>query len=149
LVLLIGACLLVRSFGRIQAVSPGIDTENVVAMYFSLPKYKYGEEHQQRVFFDELLRRTAVLPGVKAASVTTTTLGGWQTGYHVQGQPQPPPGQGELCDIATVSPGHFKVMGIRLLRGRVFLETDSERAQKVVIIDEKLANKFWPNSDPL
>src|SRR5207249_12172925 len=62
---------------------------------------------------------------------------------------QPLPGQGELCDIATVSPDHFKVMGIQLLRGRVFSDADNERAQKVVIIDEKFAGIYWPNSDPL
>jgi putative ABC transport system permease protein len=149
LVLLIGACLLIRSFGRVRAISPGIDLENVVTMYFALPKYKYADEQQQRNFFESLLRQTAALPGVKAASINTTLLGGWQTGYHVQGQPQPLPGQGELCDIATISPDHFKVMGIQLLRGRVFSEADNEHAQKVVIIDEKFARKYWPNSDPL
>jgi len=149
LVLLIGACLLIRSFGRVQAISPGIDTENVVAMNFSLPKYKYGEQQQKQVFFQELLRRTTGLPGVKVASVTTTPLGGWQIGYHVVGQPHPPPGQGELCDYATVSPAHFKVMGIPLRRGREFSEADTEHGQKVVIIDEKFANKFWRKSDPV
>ncbi|MBI3851136.1 MAG: ABC transporter permease [Verrucomicrobia bacterium] len=149
LVLLIGACLLIRSFGRVQAVSPGIDTENVSVMYFSLPQYRYREEHQQQTFFDELIRRTAALPGVNAASITTTPLGHWQTGYEVHGQPKPPPGRGHLCDIATVSPDYFKVMGIPLRRGRGFSDADNERGQKVVIIDEKFANKFWPDADPL
>jgi putative ABC transport system permease protein len=149
LVLLIGAGLLIRSFGRVQAVSPGIETENVVTTYFALPFYKYRQPQQVQFFFDELVRRTARLPGVRAASVTTTPLGGWQTGYDVQGQPQPLPGQGNLCDIATVSPDHFKTMGIRLVRGRVFSEADNESAQKVAIIDETLANKFWASSDPL
>jgi len=149
LVLLIGACLLIRSFGRTQAISPGIDTENVVAMSFSLPKYRYPEPQQKQNFFNELLQRTSRLPGVKGASLTTTTLGGWQMGYHVAGQPQPPRGQGDLCDYNAVSPDHFKVMGISLLRGRVFSDADNEHAQRVAIIDEKLANKFWRNSDPL
>src|SRR5262249_4404384 len=120
LVLLIGACLLIRSFGRVQAVSPGIDTENVVGAHLALPQSKYREGHQQWLFCGELLRRSAALPGVKSVSVTTTPVGGWQPVYYVRGEPQPLPGQGELCDIATISPDYFKTMGIRLLRGRAF-----------------------------
>jgi predicted permease len=149
LVLLIGACLLIRSFGRVQAISPGIDTEHVVAMNFSLPTYKYREPQQRQAFFEELLRRTSAVPGVKVASVTTTPLGGWQMGYHVEGRPYALPGQGDLCDYATISPDHFKVMGIPLKQGRVFLETDNQNAQRVVIIDEKFANKHWKNSNPI
>jgi putative ABC transport system permease protein len=149
MVLLVGASLLIRSFDRVQKVSPGLDPSGVFTTYLSLPVVKYPERRDQLAFFEKLLERLGTLPGIESAAATRALLGGWQTGYEVEHQPPPEPGRSSLCDYAAVTSDYFKVMGIRLLRGRAFTPADDEKAVPVVVIDEKFARKHWKDGDPI
>ena len=151
LVLLVSAGLLIRSFIRLQAVDPGFRTDHVLTMRLTLPQSRYAEDGQVAAFFDELLRGLSRLPGVQsAASISNLPMGGDNAsasfaieGLQVpQGQPSP------HGDSHVVSHDYFAAMGITLLRGRYFEPRDAREAVKVAIIDQVLADRYWPGEDP-
>ena len=149
MVLLVGASLLIRSFDRLQNVSPGLEPDDVVTASLSLPVIKYPEKRDQFAFYERLLDRVKALPGIQSAAVTRPLLGGSQIGYQVEGEPPPQPGRGRVCDYGVVSHEYFKVMGIRILRGQVFREADDGKAPRVAVVDETFARKHWKNDDPI
>jgi len=115
----------------------------------ALPQTGFSEPERRTALFERLLAELRTEPGVKAAAATLPLLGGWQSGFSVEGKPEPPPGQRPSADIARVSPDYFSVMGIRLLEGRVFEERDREGAPTVCIVDERFARAHWPGESPL
>jgi putative ABC transport system permease protein len=86
---------------------------------------------------------------VESAAATLPLLGGWQSGFSLEGKPEGPPGQIILVDIARVSPDYFRAMGIRLLRGRVFDERDRTDTPLVCMVDERFVQAHWPGENPL
>jgi putative ABC transport system permease protein len=152
LMLLAGAGLLVKSLGELHDVEKGFDETNVLTARIPLPESKYDTEEKWRAFYTELTERTKALPGVQYASVSQIIpLAGnsWETGISPEGVD---PFDDDLRDsvlyyIADVD--HFDVLGIDLLRGRPFDERDIVGAQPVVIVDETMAEKYWPGEDPI
>ena len=151
-VLLIGAGLLLASFQRVLAVKPGFDPDHVLTGIVSPPPSRYKDEAALRAFWDGLLQRLSVLPGVQAVgAVSNLPLGGNYSdsvilaeGYTMS------PGESLISPYqVTVSPGYFQAMAIPLKRGRLFTASDTERSQKVILIDERLARSFWKNADPI
>jgi putative ABC transport system permease protein len=152
LVLLAGAGLLVRSFSNLLDVNAGFDPSRIVTMTVSLPGSRYGEAHQRTQFFQRLFDRLEVLPGVEAAGGTSflPLVGlGAATSYEVVGQPNPPRGQDHVADVRVVANDYFKAMGIPLMKGRLFDESDKGDVTNWVIINETMARKHWPGQDPL
>jgi putative ABC transport system permease protein len=149
LVLLIGAGLMLKSFLRLLDADPGFAAERVMTMTVNLPPAKYDLPSKSRLFFDRVLDELRSVPGVESFGTTAPLLGGWQTGFTVEGQPEPLPGQGSFTDITRVSPEYFRTMGVRLLRGRYFSERDREDQEPVCIVDETMAKTYWPGDDPL
>ena len=152
LFLLVASILIVRSFIRLADANPGFDVRNVLAMQISLPLSKYAEDWRRRVFTEQLVERVKALPGVEsAAEVTPLPLSGdgRQAPFIVEGRPVVASNEVPLTDLASVSPGYFETMGIRLLRGRYFTEQDKEEGAQVAIIDESMARRFWPDEDPI
>ena len=149
LILLVGAGLMLRSFYCVLHADAGIRPEGVLVAQVSLPDAKYKDKDRIRRFTDQVLRNVQAVPGVQSAGSTLPLLGGWQTSFGIEGRPAPPPGQMPSTDITRVSPGYFRAMGVRLLKGRVFTNQDTEAAQRVCIIDETLARTYWPDEDPL
>ena len=152
LVLLAGAGLLVRSFGKLLEVDAGFDPSRIVTMTVSLPGSRYGEPAQRIQFFQRLFDRLQVLPGVEAAGGTSflPLVGlGAATSYEVVGQPNPPAGQDHVADVRVVAKDYFKAMGISLMRGRLFDESDKGDVTNHVIINETMARKHWPGQDPI
>jgi predicted permease len=152
LMLLIGAGVLLASFERVLNINPGFAVENLLIGTISLPASRYPDNAALLSTTDRLLEGVRSLPGVVGAGVTTTLpfSGNYSDsvilaeGYQMQpGESLISPGQ------ASVSPGYFEAMNARLLAGRFFTEQDSERSQRVLIIDEELARRFWPNGDAL
>jgi predicted permease len=152
LMLLIGAGVLLASFERVLNINPGFNAENLLIGTVSLPVSRYADEPSLRATTDRMLERVRSLPGVAAAGVTTSLpfSGSYSDsvilaeGYQMQpGESLISPGQ------VSVSPGYFEAMHARLLAGRFFNAQDSERSQKVLIIDDELARRFWPNGDAL
>ncbi len=151
LLLLIGAGLLLRSFGRMLGIHPGFDPHNVLSMNVSLPTVKYAKPAQQIAFFDELLRRVSVLPGVRNAAISAALPLSWIriTPVLPEGQPNVPLAQRPFVDIEAVSPQWFQTMRVPLRAGRQFTAADNAAAPKVVMVNETFARRFWGKQNPL
>jgi putative ABC transport system permease protein len=151
LLLLIGAGLLLRSFGRLLRIDPGFDPHNVLTMNVSLPTVKYTKSQQQIAFFDEVLRRVSSLPGVRNAAISAALpLSAKRiTPLLPEGQPDVPLAQRPFVDIEAISPQWFQTMRVPLLGGREFTDADNALAPKVIILNETFARRFWPNQNPI
>jgi putative ABC transport system permease protein len=151
LLLLISAGLLLRSFARLLRVDPGFDSHNVLTMNVSLPTVKYAKPEQQIAFFEEVLRRVSVLPGVKGAAISAARPLKWvrMTPVLPEGQPNVPLAQRPFVDIEAISPQWFQTMRVPLRMGRAFTAADNAQAPKVVIVNETFARRFWPNQNPI
>jgi predicted permease len=151
LMLLIGAGLLVRSFVRLQNVQPGFSATGVLTMQLAANDPKYKDDKALANLYREIESRIAHLPGVKAEGEVSvlplTGSVGWG-GINVEGY-TPPPGQELQVDLRTASADYFRAMQIPLRKGRFFSEHDTPDMPQAVIIDEKFAQRFWPNDDPI
>ena len=150
--LLVAAGLTVRSFGEMMRASPGFDPENVLSVEINLPAARYSEASQRTAFYYELLDRVRAIPGVRSAAtsyVLPVAPGGWQNSFHVEGEPPEEAGVLAFAEVSSVSADYFATMGIPLLRGREFRRSDGVEAPRVVIVDEMLAERYWPNDDPI
>jgi putative ABC transport system permease protein len=152
LMLLTGAGLLLRTFGKLQGVDPGFNPKNVLTMAVALPssKYPFGST-KPVVFYHDLLDRTSALPGVQsAAAVSILPLGGdFDTaGAEVEGQVYGP-GEQPFPERYIVTPDYFRTMQIGLVRGRTFSEADNQDSPLVVLVSATAAQRWWPNQDPI
>jgi len=160
LVLLIGAGLCLRSLVHAQSIDPGFDTNNALVASLNVETFGYNEA-RGRAFYKDLLDRAAVVPGVRAVSLADMLpLGTAERteGLKIEGSSAPAPrpgqqrqqGQQELMvDAVFTAPGYFRAMGIPLLRGRDFAERDTKGAPAVAIINEVMAERYWPHQDPI
>jgi predicted permease len=151
LMLLIGAGLLIRSFVRLQSVPPGFTTDHVLTMEVAAAGPKYGADKAVINFYKEFESRVAHLPGVVAEGVVSALPLTGEVGWgpiNVEGY-TPPPGQGLQADIRVASTDYFRTMEMPLRKGRFFTQDDNADTPQVVIIDEKFAQRFWPDSDPI
>jgi putative ABC transport system permease protein len=150
-VLLLGAGLMLRSYWHVQGVDPGFRPENVLSVQISLPPSKYGDGARRAAFFREVLGRIAALPNVQSVgAINNLPLGGggMNGDFQVEGQSFPS-GQEPNTEKYIVSPDYFRAMGIPLRSGRLFSESDAESRPEVVIINEAISRRFWPNEDPI
>jgi predicted permease len=150
LVLLVGAGLLLRSFAEVLKVDPGFKADGLLTMRVSLPDATYGKPEQVRGFYNSLVDRVQRLPGVTAAgAVSALPLGdpGGSGTITVDTQAVPLDQQTPEADQRTATPDYFKAMGIGLVAGRVFEARDTDGAPKVAVVDESLAQTYWPGQD--
>ncbi|MGE5243032.1 MAG: ABC transporter permease [Betaproteobacteria bacterium] len=151
LLLLVGAGLLIRSFSRLLRADPGFEPGHVLTMNVSLPTSRYSTPAQQVAFFDELLRRTALVPGVRAAAVssalppTRTRM----TPVLPEGQPDVPLPKRPVITIEMVSPRWFETLAAPIRAGRAFTDADDATAPKVVIVNDAFARRFWPGQNAI
>jgi predicted permease len=148
--LLAGAGLLVRSFIRLANVAPGFNPQHVVSMDVGAYGPQFKDPVTRIQFYQQLSERTRQLPGVSATGAVSalplTSAVGWG-GMQIEGY-VPPPNEPELqVDQRAATPSYFSAMEIPLIRGRVFAETDTDKMPRVAIIDQKMADRFWPNGD--
>jgi len=152
LLLVVGAGLLLRSFARILEVDPGFRPEGVLTLRVALPDAVYSKPEQVRGFYRGLIERVQRLPGVQAAGAVSglplSAEGGSGT-TTIDSQSVPLEDTTPEADQRVVTPDYFKAMGIALVRGRFFEDRDSDGAPPVAIVDESLAQTFWPNQDPI
>lgn len=153
LVLLVGAGLLMKSFLRLQGIDPGFQRENVLTLVMRLPGGKYPENPQKVAFYREAGERLRALPGVRDFGMVNylPLYGGLgaRTGFTVDGRPVPPDGEGPGVDVRVTDAGYFRAMGIPLLRGRGFTESEIAEARNVVVISETMARQHFPGEDPI
>src|SRR5262245_2155842 len=147
LVLLVGAGLMTKSLLRLMAVDPGFRTENLFMITVVLPAAKYAENSKVATFHKQLLERVGALPGAQGAATVGVLplVGGNTTRFIVEGEPVPPPGQQTEANLRDVSAGYFSTMGIPLINGRHFGELDNAGAPGVVIVNQTLARRVFPN----
>lgn len=151
LVLLVCASLLIRSVIRLQQVSPGFNTENLLTMSIGLPQVKYKDAQQRVNFFKQLDERLANLPGLESAGVTSVlplskSFDG--RGIQIEGQTFPQ-GQNPDADMYVVTPGYLRAMQIPLVSGRLFNSQDTADAPQVALVTQSFASKIWNNENPI
>ena len=152
LVLLIGAGLLMRTFFALNATDPGLVTSGVLTMSVSVPEDKYPKDAMWRRFYEPALERIQALPGVRAAGIISLLPladWGWNGEFHVEGRPPDEPGHRPFAEFREISPGYFRAMGIRILKGRDFGRQDSATAPPVVLINDALAKRYFAGQDPV
>jgi putative ABC transport system permease protein len=151
LVLLIGAGLLIKSFLRLQAVNPGFEAENALAIRLSLPKAQYSNRAAVSAFYEKLRPRLESLPGVEAVGfVSALPLSGtsFSIPFTIEGSEIPPDGA-HRADYRVVSAGYLRALKIPLIAGREFNERDTAETLPVALISQNLARRHWPNGNPL
>ncbi len=151
-VLLIGSALLTLSFARLLSVDPGFKPQNVLSAQFTLPDVRYKEDTRARNFVTTLLESVRALPGVTSAGATTYLPFSGDNNASVVMIDGYTPGPGELPPVPgynTVDSQYFQAMGIPLLQGRTFSESDTADTQKVMLIDQFLARKYWPKGNAI
>jgi putative ABC transport system permease protein len=152
LLLVAAAGLLLRSFAQILKVDPGFRPDGVLTLRVALPDAVYSKPEQVRGFYNELLDRVQRLPGVQfAGAVSGLPLSGQGSSgtTTIDSQSVPMEDTTPEADHRVVSSDYFKAMGISLVRGRFFDARDSDTAPPVAIVDESLAQIYWPNQDPI
>jgi len=152
IVLLIGAGLLIRSFAHLEDVAPGFDGRGVLTFEMMMAGRQYGTPDAVRNAYKRMWDELDALPGVSASGgVTSLPLSGffaWGP-ITIEGR-TPPPGEKFInADQRLVSGRYFEAMGIPLVRGRFFDTNDTPDKPRAVIVDERLANEYWPEQDPL
>jgi putative ABC transport system permease protein len=150
--LLIAAGLVVRSLSRLLDVDPGFKADSVLTMELRLPESKYPDRRQRAAFVRELLGRIETLDSVQAAGAVLARpmVGGtaiWRVRPDDQADRSSEPGT--PAQLQTATPHYFAAMGIPLLRGRSFTQSDHEAAPPVMVINDAMARRFWPGTDPL
>ena len=153
LILLASAGLLVKSFGQLQKIDRAFQSDNLLTMVVRLPEAKYKDDQQLVSFFRRATERIRALPGVKSVGMVNylPLYGGLgaQTGYTVEGRPEPAPGQEPPTHVRVTDANYFSTMQIPLLRGRNFTEQEVSEARHVVLISESLARQHFPGEDPI
>jgi putative ABC transport system permease protein len=150
LVLLIGAALMIQSFLRLEHVNPGFKTDHVLTMELSLPANSYPRP-QRSTFFQQLVERTKALPAVQAvAAARQLPLSGdnMNFAFDIEGHPFPP-GKSPGADCRFVTADYFRALGIPLISGRLLSDSDGAQASPVLLINESMAHRYFPNEDPI
>ena len=150
-VLLIAAVLLIRSFVELRRIDLGFRTDQVLTLRTALPEGTYPDDGDVVGFYRVLRHRLQELPGVRAVGATrllplTGTIGDWS--ITLEGRPRVA-GENPNGDWQVVTPGYFESMGVKLLRGRFVADADNENAPIVAVINETMANRYWPNEDAI
>jgi hypothetical protein len=151
-ILLVGAALMIRTFAGLRSVQPGFETHNVITVQTSLTNGRYDSTVKAALLVHQATERLEALPGVQAAAVTVMLplQGGLDLPFTIDAHP---PTNGDRYNgdenWRFVSPHYFAAFRIPLLRGRMFDERDSGSSERVVIINQAFAKKYWPKGDPI
>src|SRR3984893_13447440 len=163
LVLLVGAGLMINTILRLQRVKPGFDANHVVAMPFQIPE---GGKYLERIpggdmekilptvtaFYQRLLEKTSALPGVESAALMgaiPTRCCAEEYSFSVVGHAMPPPENRPQAGYNEASAGIFETLKVPLLKGRYLNDHDTLSAPWVIVVNEKFANQYFPNEDPI
>jgi len=152
LVLLAGAGLLIRSFVELLNVKRGFDAKNVLTLPMTLPHYAYAKEAGQVAFYRRALERMAALPGVQAVGAIDDlplTSDRDASGLTVEGRQALSVSNLPVVELRSVTPDYFRTMGIPLLAGRAFSETDTASSPPVILLNQEAARRIFPNQNPL
>jgi putative ABC transport system permease protein len=150
--LLVGSGLLLRSFSRLQEVPPGFQTDHLLVADIPLSETAYAKPEQRYEFFDRLVERAKVLPGVRsagAASFLPVSGGGSVIHFNITGHPPKTPHDYVAAGYRAVTPNYLETLGVPLLRGRLLTPADNDKAPAVVVINASMAKTYFANENPL
>jgi putative ABC transport system permease protein len=151
IVLLAAAGLMIRSFMSISGVETGFNPKGVVSMNVSITQPDYADIKSQAIFYQRLFRKVSAINGVESVSADNRPPmvgGNNSTSFNLQSKPVPP-GNTPTADCRVVGPDYFKTLGIPLLNGREFRESDDEKARDVVVINQSLAEQYFGAENPV
>jgi len=152
LLLLVGAGLLMRTFLTLNSVDPGFDPHRTLSARVWIPETRYQEDDEIRSFYSETLERVRAIPGVSSAGAVLSLpiksgISG-RFGFSIEGY-TPEENNQPLAGYQIASSDYFESLGIPVLRGRTFTEADDAEAPGVAVINEALADLYWPGEDPV
>jgi putative ABC transport system permease protein len=152
ILVLIGAGLLIRSFAKLRSVDLGFQPSGLLTARIPMAGGRNATPERRLAFFQQILDRLAAVPGVQSAGgVNGLPLTGLGVGsfFAVDGRPAPTSEQRPMGILRSVTPGYFRTMGIPLVAGRLFTDADAKSAVPVILVNQTLARRFWPQSNPL
>jgi predicted permease len=157
LTLVISAGLLIKSFWRLCHVHPGFEANHVISFQVSPPDFaatgsKDEGPARARVYYREVLDRLAHLPGAQSVGgvhLLPMSDNNWDSGLRIEDRPLPPGASAEGVNWRLVTPDYFRAMNIPLVKGRAFTEADNETSEKVALVNDTLARKYWPGENPI
>ena len=150
LLLTVGAGLMIKSFWILNSVDPGLDPERVLTVNVSLPATSYPDGPAVGAYYDRALERVSALPGVAdVAMISTLQFGGnnYDWTFRIEDRPTPPGEIGPNADYRLVSHDYFSAIGIPVVRGRGLTEFDRDSANPAIVINEMMAERFWPDEE--
>ena len=150
--LLVGAGLTLRSFAGLLNVKPGFDSSHVLTMSLNLVPSRYPTREKRAPAIREILRHVEEVPGVESAGIINLlplTFRGGSSGFYVEGTPAPGRGQAPAANNRIVSPNYFKALRIPLRGGRYLDDHDLAGAPLVAVINETMAQRYFPGGDAL
>ena len=151
-VVLIGAGLLIRSFVRLRSADPGFQPAGLLTLRLPLAGGRNASPDRRIAFFRQVTDRVATLPGVRAVGAANglpLTGLGVGSNFAVDGRPAPAPEQRPMGLLRSVTCAYFRTMGIPLVAGRVFADSDTSQAPPVIVVNQALARRFWPEGNPI
>ncbi len=157
LTLVISAGLLIKSFWRLQHVNPGFEADQVLSFQLSPPEFAEGSSKEEgparaRVYYRQVFERLANLPGVQSiGGIHLLPMGdsNWDPSLKIEDRPLPPGTSAESVNWRLVTSDYFRTMNIPLLKGRAFTDADNETGEKVALINDTLARKYWLGENPI
>ncbi len=149
-ILLSGGAFMMKSLVAVLQVDPGFRPDHVMTMKFSMPPSRYPDNNTVAAFCRQVLEKVAAVPGVKSAAfadgLPLTRIR--MTRFTVEGRPEPKSGSEPTADMrGIVNPAYFDVMGMRLLSGRMFSSDELDQKSPVIVVNQSLAKKLWPNEN--
>ena len=151
-VMLVGAGLLIMSYVRVSQIDPGFRSENVLTAKIAPAASKYPDTRTRIQFYSQVIEKLQALPGVTSVGmVMNLPLSGasMNRGFTAEGRPEPKPDENISMDYQVVSRDYFSTLNIPVLRGRSFTASDTENSARVIVINNAMARRYWPNEDPV
>ena len=151
-VLLVGAALLAISYVHVAQIEPGFNPDRVLTAKIAPARQKYPDPKSRSAFYKTALENLQHLPGVESAAlVMSLPLGGasMNRGFNVEGRPNPKADENVTMDFQIISADYFSTLQIPVTRGRALTELDAENSERVIVINEAMARRYWPNENPV
>ncbi|HEV8483087.1 MAG TPA: ABC transporter permease [Blastocatellia bacterium] len=152
MMLLVGAGLMTRSFLKLQSVNPGFRPDHILTMHLTLPRAKYDSDEKITSYYRQLIERVTAVRGVEAAGLSISLPPNnleVSDSFTIEGKPWPPGASEPIVPIVLTSPEYFTALGVPLLQGRGFNAADKEGSPLVVIINKTLAERYFPDENPI
>ncbi len=150
-IVLLSACgLLTRSLAELSAVNLGFETAEILTLELDLPENRY-DEGREVAFYEQLIDRLQAVPGIESTAVAPwlPLTSGWYFSFQIVGDDEPAEGSRQGANLRMINDDYFETLGIQVHKGRVFEQTDHAESQSVVVVNQALVDRYFPNRDPI